>query len=337
MTHTRLFPNQRRRLACLVMLPVLFLGCEKDTSPPTDAPPPASIESSYGPITITMSAEPGEIALERDTLLCITVSAPTEMDVTLPDITDRLHGFMLSGQYDRETDTDTGRFSRETHIRLTPIIAEAYRVAPMAITYRDNSSSPPLEGWFATEPLDLNLKPPVAADDASVMGEVNPRWVRPETRTILIWIGAGVLGVALLVLLWKLVSRVKEEVALRRMSPKERAMRELATLLRRDLIHSNQVKEFYFELTMIVRRYIERQHGVRAPEQTTEEFLSAVSTDTRFTADVISRLRAFLQAADLVKYAAYNPDAEGIGKATETATDYIEHDDAATPQEGEAD
>jgi hypothetical protein len=335
MTHTPLPSNLLPRLACLVMLPALFLGCGKDTAPQTALPPPVSVESSYGPITITLTAEPGEVALDRDTLLQIAVSAPTEMDVTLPDITDRLHGFMLSGQYDSEADTDTGRFTRNTHLRLTPIIADAYRVAPMAITYRDNSSSPPLEGWFATESLDLNLKPPVAAEDASVMGEVNPRWVRPETRTIFIWVGAGLLGIGLLVLLWKLVSRVKEEVALRRMSPKERAMRELSQLLKRDLIHNDQVKEFYFELTMIVRRYIERQHGVRAPEQTTEEFLAAVSTDNRFTADVISRLRAFLQAADLVKYAAYNPDAEGIGQATKTATDYIEHDAAATPQEGE--
>ncbi len=146
----------------------------------------------------------------------------------------------------------------------------------------------------------------------------------------------GLVGVVLLFLLWKLATRVKEEVALRRMSAKERALRELAVLMRQDLIGQHKVKEFYFELTMIVRRYIERQHGVRAPEQTTEEFLDAVSKDSRFSSEIIDRLRAFLQAADLVKYAAYTPDDDAIGTATRTATDYIERDAAALQPTGEA-
>ncbi len=107
---------------------------------------PQSVTSSQGPITITMTADPGTVTLDRDVLLLITVSAPSEMDVRLPDLTDRLKGFTVSGQYDRETEQEPGRVLRETHVRLTPVIADTYRVSPMAITYLDRSSSPPREG-----------------------------------------------------------------------------------------------------------------------------------------------------------------------------------------------
>ena len=103
--------------------------------------------------------------------------------------------------------------------------------------------------------------------------------------------------------------------------------RTLAELLARDLVGQNRVKEFYVELTMVVRRYIERQHAVRAPEQTTEEFLAAAGRDRRFDAETVDRLKAFLEAADLVKFAAYRPPAGTTDTATSTAREYIEEDD----------
>jgi hypothetical protein len=110
------------------------------------------------------------------------------------------------------------------------------------------------------------------------------------------------------------------------MSPRERALRELSALLAKDLIAHDQPKEFYLELTMIVRRYIERQHAIRAPEQTTEEFLVAVSQDSRFPPPVLMRLRAFLEAADLVKFATHRPAPESAREATGTAKEYIQTD-----------
>jgi hypothetical protein len=75
-----------------------------------------------------------------------------------------------------------------------------------------------------------------------------------------------------------------------------------------------------------VRCYIERAHAVRAPEQTTEEFLAAVSRDSRFGPAVVERLRAFLRAADLVKYAAQRPEPAAVDQAVATARSYVETD-----------
>ena len=45
-----------------------------------------------------------------------------------------------------------------------------------------------------------------------------------------------------------------------------------------------------------------------------------------FSPEVVRRLRSFLQAADLVKFATYQPDDGAIGDSTRTARDYIEKD-----------
>jgi len=111
-----------------------------------------------------------------------------------------------------------------------------------------------------------------------------------------------------------------------RMSPRERALEELRELLNKGLLEKHKIKDFYVELTMVVRRYIERQHKVRAPEQTTEEFLQQISQDKRFKPEVIRKLRDFLQAADMVKFAAYQPDDEMNNNSIRTAEEYIKTD-----------
>ena len=130
-----------------------------------------------------------------------------------------------------------------------------------------------------------------------------------------------------------LLRRIRHEVILRMMTPRERAMRELEHLLLRDLIEKDLFKDFYVELTMIVRRYIERAHKVRAPEQTTEEFLASASNHPAFGEEVLTRLRNFLEAADLVKFAAQHSDRSAPDNATLTAREYIQKDEAETTGE----
>jgi hypothetical protein len=87
------------------------------------------------------------------------------------------------------------------------------------------------------------------------------------------------------------------------------------------------VKSYYVELTAIVRRYIERTTGIRAPEQTTEEFLREVS---RCSSPLPKgegmnnfRLKDFLESADLVKFAAHRPRREDILESFRRAEIFI--------------
>ena len=115
------------------------------------------------------------------------------------------------------------------------------------------------------------------------------------------------------------------------MTPSERALRELSLLIGRHLPEKGLFKDFYIELTMVVRRYIERRYGIRAPEQTTEEFLAAAIAHDEFDSISIAELKEFLMSADLIKFAGVSASLSSTAEATTKAKSYIETDALTTP------
>ena len=315
------------KITVFLLTAVLFSGCS--SSQKEELAGPRIEEMAWGPIRVQIEADPARIEVHRDVLLTIRIAAPVTMDISLPALDDRFEGFSVSGSFDREPVTEGNQIQRQTQLRLTPVIAERYRIAPIPISYTDRSVSPPINGWFPTKAIVLETTALVEGSPGDdIQAVLDPVWIHPSFKTVAFWVLLACLGLALLYALWKVLSRVREEVTLRRMSPRERALRELKRLLAKDLVTRHLVKEFYVELTMIVRRYIERRHSVRAPEQTTEEFLMAIRKDTRFSPEVLDRLRVFLEAADMVKFAGQAPGADAIDHAITTAQDYIESDSA---------
>ncbi len=318
----------------------LATGCGKSKSPSeqqVDKDAPRQETVTRGPVTVTLTVTPGSVYLNRDVLLTIRATSPDNITVDIPAVHDRLAGFLDAGQFDREPIRDASTITIERVIRLTPLIADEYRIAPMAITYAPNTAADNEQPeWFATSPIVLPMR---AVTDRAVGDDIkaglDPVWVRPSMRTTAGYLALLMLLTALGFIVWKLIRRAHRRIRLMRMSPRERALEELKELLEKKLVEKNRVKDFYVELTMVVRRYIERQHHIRAPEQTTEEFLAAVSSDARFDATVVKRLRTFLEAADLVKFAAYHPDGANIDGAIGTAKTYITTDaDRAEAAEG---
>lgn len=311
----------------LLSITLSLAGCGQRATPAvsetTSTNPVVSLASS-GPVSVQLSAMPPTVRLDRDILLTIQTQTPSNIQVKLPPIEDRLTGFTVAGSFDQPPVARNGNLVRERHVRLTPKASPRYRIAPMAIVWHDRTGH---EQWFPTRPLVLSSESLVKGDPGtSLAGARSPVHVYPGLGSVLRYTAIALALAALGVLVWWAARRIHREVQLRRMSPRERALHELADLLARDLVGKDRVKDFYFELTMIVRAYIERAHAIRAPEQTTEEFLEAASRDPRFSPAVVTRLRAFMQAADLVKYAAYRPDQPAIDQSLTTATTYIETD-----------
>lgn len=300
------------------------------------AEPPRVETVRHNAITLVMTLTPGSVSLDRDIILSLQLTHPESIAVTLPPLADRLQGLLASSSFDRETaPSQDGRVTREQVIRLTPRIAPEYRIAPMAVAFRNAVGDGKTE-FFATPPVTLpvNAVTDQPVDD-TLRGELRPVPIHPSLKTLSGYVAILVLVALLMALGIHLLGRIQRRIRILRMSPKERALHELEALLARRLVEAGQVKDFYVELTLIVRRYIERRHQVRAPEQTTQEFLRAVSADSRFAPQVVNRLRQFLEAADLVKFAAWNPDGSAVENAVGTAREYLVSDaeaaDADTP------
>lgn len=84
------------------------------------------------------------------------------------------------------------------------------------------------------------------------------------------------------------------------------AERLLAELRAKKLWENGKIKEFYSELSRILRGYIEDQFNIPALETTTDELLRMMKKRD-FKADILEKTHALLQTADLVKFAKVEP------------------------------
>lgn len=320
------------KAACCILLSALLAGTGGCTSKREGSGPAAEVTPHvetvrHNAITLVMTLTPGSVSLDRDIILSLQLTHPESIAVSLPPLADRLQGLLAASSFEREAaPSPDGRVTRERVVRLTPLIAPEYRIAPMAIAFRNAVGNGSTE-YFATPPvtLPLNAVTDQPVDD-TLRGAIRPIPIHPSLKTLSGYVALLVLFALLMALVIHLLGRIRRKIRILRMSPKERALHELELLLARKLVEAGRIKDFYVELTMIVRRYIERRHRVRAPEQTTQEFLRAVSADARFAPQVVNRLQQFLEAADLVKFAAWNPDGSAVENAVGTARGYLTSD-----------
>ena len=90
------------------------------------------------------------------------------------------------------------------------------------------------------------------------------------------------------------------------------AYQALERLKAKDLPRFGKIKEYYIELSDIVRRYMENRFSFRAPEMTTEEFLYFLRESDRLKGAHKNLLKQFLNHCDLVKFAKYGPTGQEI-------------------------
>jgi hypothetical protein len=108
------------------------------------------------------------------------------------------------------------------------------------------------------------------------------------------------------------------------------ALEALQRLQRQDLIAQQRIEAYYVRLSTILRRYVEWRFHLRAPEQTTEEFLAAVLATGGLIATHRELLGTFLQHCDLVKFAQHRPSSEDMHQAWNSARDFVQQ--TADPQ-----
>ena len=294
-------------------------------------------------IGITVDAEPDTVDPGRDFFVTVTLKSPAGQTATLPDLRTRFQGFQVAEDFTEDPLPDAdGGTTLVSRWRLVPEpLAKKYRLAPFVISVaqeRDppaSSTSSPAPGaehqaatTFYTSPV--LFAPPAARESVTGDIEVEPKRDLPPLSWKLVGICAAILAGVLLVaaIAYLVIRKIRMMVRIHRMSPIERAMYELEQLLKKGLPGRGFYKDFYVELTMVVRRYIERRHAVRAPNLTTDEFLRAARENPAFSREAIAELKNFLESADMVKFAGVEATPEMADSATGKARDYLTADSA---------
>ena len=120
----------------------------------------------------------------------------------------------------------------------------------------------------------------------------------------------------------------KEEKTYKVLPPFEEAIYKLNELDEKLLWQNNKVKEYYSELTEIIRGFIERELKVPALENTTDEILEALKNfedaeTIQVSKETLKTLQELLHEADLVKFAKSKPLAIEIKEDRKDAENII--------------
>ena len=287
-------------------------------------------ETSQDGVSLKVESETTQIDPARSVFLRVELATAADRTATLPDLRDRVVGFSLAENFAEEPVRGAdGATVQAANWRLVPEpCARAYKIRPFVV-----KASPKMlsyqsdEGKFSLVGGPIAFAPSAAREPVTGGIETDPKKDLPP----LSWRLAGLLALAALglaalvagvVFLVRLVARkVKEH----RMSPIERAWVELDRLVKKGLPGRGRYKDFYVELTMVVRRYIQRQYGVKAPNLTTEEFLRNERI-AELSKGRMESLKAFLESADLVKFAGVQATPEMADDAMASARDYLKGD-----------
>ena len=125
------------------------------------------------------------------------------------------------------------------------------------------------------------------------------------------WVALGLLGVLVIAgLIWYFRKRPKKEVIIEKpkpgVPPHIVALNKLKELQNKKLWQQGEVKQYYSELSDVLREYIEKRYVVKTHEKTTDEIFEGL-TRAAITQENKNILRQILTISDLVKFAKEKP------------------------------
>ncbi|WP_299365124.1 hypothetical protein [Winogradskyella sp.] len=127
----------------------------------------------------------------------------------------------------------------------------------------------------------------------------------------------------------------EEEIAL--LPPYDRAKLALKKLDESQYLIRSEIKDYYSELTLVIRKYLDEKVYDRSLESTTDELISRLQllkegNQFPFTKETIHNLETILKRADLVKFAKSAPDVALIEMDRATIEKEVESVKACLPE-----
>ncbi|MBP89556.1 MAG: hypothetical protein CMJ64_23075 [Planctomycetaceae bacterium] len=306
----------------------MLFGCGDPLAAPTPSASSgkATTQVDRGPVRVTVEVAPQPARLSDEPTLTLSIDYETDVKIHKPPFGDAFGDFIIRDFREPLPETRDDREILRQIYTLEPTTTGPLQVDPIAIQFTD--ARPNGDGELHTiesEALTVNVLSVIDSEAPSLddlEGFAQPIDL-PRSYSWVGWlVGCGIILLAVAAFVARRFRRSVAQAAEKQLSPRELATQRLEKLWRNKAACAD-VKEFYVELTDIVRQYIEGTTDVHAPEQTTEEFLREIGAGKTFSFEEGQRLRDFLESGDLVKFAAHRPGAADIEEAYSRARRFV--------------
>ncbi len=251
-----------------------------------------------------------EILIGDQVNLDLTVELNDESTVAWPLFKDTITGQIeiVQASIPDTTKKETGETVIHQRLVITSFDTGFMVLPPVEFVFNQDSFQ-----TLSTEPILLFVSDIPVEMEAEIK-EIKEPYDVPFNFYKWFWIIFGIwlaiLILALAIVFWRKYRNRPQEEPMARPKPKrpahEIALEKLEALRQKKLWQNDKTKEFYIELSDIIREYIEFQFDVLALEMTTDQTISALKLKG-LEDEKIRPLKAMLQMADLAKFAKYKP------------------------------
>jgi hypothetical protein len=299
-------------------------GCREDKLPPPATMDPLVRAWHIEPAEITLTLTPASPLWQQAIHMTLQVALPKNYRPQFPKIEQPLGELYVAARSDPEVVRGDGEVYVYTQeFRLEALQAGKNIIPAMEFGYSEAGKDSTSKGKpLRTEAVVFEVQPGTATSKQELT-DIRDVVALPERQPIWLLAALPVLFAIALAVYWRYHRRKLALAEERTPTPEEIARESLAKLLAAPFLQEHNYKPFYFTLTGIVREYLENAYYIRAPRQTTEEFLHNICQYENFSLAMVASLRDFLQKSDVVKYAKSIPAEAEIVQVIATAKEVI--------------
>ena len=310
-------PDRRWCVVLALMLAAVTQSCGTAGPGESELPPAITQSHEMGDLRLELTLDKAALTTVQSALLRLQIECSEGDSIDFPSLNDGLGEFAVTQVRTLPTRLlEGGRVVHGREYELQPFLPGEYEVP--ALTVVSNRA-----GEISTDSLKVSVESVLEDPQSAELRDI----ADPVDMPVPWWwwvLAAFVTCTALAALGWWWHRRRQARSVPRTVTAHEAALAKLDALLAEDLLADGYLKLFYLRLSDIVRHYIEDRFGLRAPEQTTDEFLVALANAPQIRGDHQQLLRRFLRQADMVKFAKFKPGADETGGAVEAARRFIE-------------
>lgn len=282
-----------------------FLSCRQKTNAEDNTAPAFNFEKTF-------SRDGAEVRLQMDRKrlnvaengrLVVTATGPEQWPPAIAPPDSDPRGLSLT-EIDRQGPTlvDAGRAQTRVVYKVQPFLPGEETIGAIQVRF----ARPDAELVLNTDPVAVTVVSLLPDKKAAALNDIAPPMAMASYLPLYL-AAACLLLVLLLFLWWRFSKRFKKREEPPPAPPHLRAHQALDRLVASGYLEQGELILFFRKLSDILRRYIEERFSVRAPEQTTEEFLQTIAAMASFRAADKKLLQDFLTHCDLIKFARLEP------------------------------
>ncbi len=274
-------------------------------------------------VTVSAKMDTTEFLVGDQVGVELELKQPIKDFVGIP-VFDQEEGSDLEVLEQSENDTtllESGHYLIKKRLLITVFDSGYYAFPSVPFLYYSDS--------IKTDPIIFKVNA-VAVDTSQAIKDIKMPYGAPLSfAEVYPWAGGGLGLIALILVLIYIIRKIRrKEPIIKRTKPREPAhiiaLRDLEKLKTNKLWQKERIKDYYTELTDILRMYLWNRYAVRTLERTSEEILDSLKVMDFKDDDAFNILKEIFYTADLVKFAKFKPIADEHEKCLKGSFDFVD-------------